>query len=247
MEKTIDFGICFFFKRFNLVVIFLDLMFVMFLRSSTVSSKRFFSATALRASNIGQTPIIVPAEVKLSFTQMDQPILKRKGRTQLKLSQLATIDGPKGSLQLEMPSFLKLDHTEDKLTVSVPNPEDKQQRALWGTMRSLLSNHIVGVTEGHLSILKLVGTGYRAQVEEKDGKPFCSLKVGASIQQGLFIPENLTVTSPAPTRIIIEGTDKQQVKLFAARLREFHPPEPYKGKGIYVDDETIALKTKKIK
>jgi large subunit ribosomal protein L6 len=206
-----------------------------------------FSASALRASNIGMKPILVPAEVSFTVENMKKNIIKRKGRNLLTLSQVATVKGPKGELQLEMPDFLQCKNESDKITVSIPDTENKQQKALWGTMRSLINNHIVGVTDGHLSILKLVGTGYRAQVEQKNGKPFVSLKVGASIPQGLFIPENLTVTSPAPTRIIVEGVDKQQVKLFAARLREFHPPEPYKGKGIYVDDETITLKAKKIK
>ena len=218
---------------------------MMLLRS--VGSKRLFSSSSQRCSNIGMKAILVPQEVSIEIQPLKQSIIKRKGRSLLTLSQQAKVKGPKGELTLELPDFVVCERDHDKLTVSVKDSENRQQRALWGAMRSLINNHVIGVTDGHLSILKLVGTGYRAQVEQKDGKPFISVKVGASIQQGLFIPENLTVTSPAPTRIIVEGVDKQQVKLFAARLREFHPPEPYKGKGIYVDDETIALKAKKIK
>lgn len=190
---------------------------------------------------------MVPKEVDLQLAPLKKNIIKRKGRVLLTLSQLATVKGPKGELELEMPDFVQFGRDNDKLSVSVKDAENKQQRALWGTMRSLISNNIVGVTDGHLAILKLVGTGYRAAVETKDGKPWISLKVGASIPQGLLIPENLTVTSPSTTRIIVEGVDRQQVKLFAARIREFHPPEPYKGKGIYLDDEKIVLKAKKIK
>lgn len=101
------------------------------------------------------------------------------------------------------------------------------------------------MSEGHLATLKFVGTGYRAQLEQ-DGK-FVSIKVGASEMQGLPVPEGIKVSSPVPTSLIIEGCNKQQVLLYAANLRNFHPPEPYKGKGIYVNNETIKLKDKKIK
>lgn len=216
-------------------------------RAAAMFYKRLFSTSLSRLSNIGSKPIMVPKEVDLQLAPLKKNIIKRKGRVLLTLSQLATVKGPKGELELEMPDFVQFGRDNDKLSVSVKDAENKQQRALWGTMRSLISNNIVGVTDGHLAILKLVGTGYRAAVETKDGKPWISLKVGASIPQGLLIPENLTVTSPSTTRIIVEGVDRQQVKLFAARIREFHPPEPYKGKGIYLDDEKIVLKAKKIK
>jgi large subunit ribosomal protein L6 len=78
-------------------------------------------------------------------------------------------------------------------------------------------------------------------------KKCVSLKIGFPYTPKLQIPEGLTVTSPNPTRLLIEGTDKQQVKLFAAVIREYKKPEPYKGKGIFVDDEKIKLKEKKVK
>ncbi|KAH3679232.1 hypothetical protein WICPIJ_008666 [Wickerhamomyces pijperi] len=222
-------------------------MFAIKRTSTSCVSARLFSTTTLRASNIGSTPIIVPADVKVTVAPLDDPIVTRKGRTSLKLSKYATITGPRGELKLNLPDFLQVREKESKLTIKVKDETKKQQKALWGTMRALINNHIDGVVEGHMSILRLVGTGYRAQLEEKDGKKFLGLKVGASIPQGLFIPDHLTVTSPSTTRIIIEGIDKQQVRLFAAKIREFHPPEPYKGKGIYVDSETIKIKDKKIK
>ena len=140
---------------------------------------------------------------------------------------------------------MEKDKDSGKVTISVKDNESKLQKSMWGTVRSLVNNHIVGVTEGHMAILKFVGTGYGARLEN-DGK-FVNIKVGASIKQGLDVPEGITVKSPSLTSLIIEGSDKQQVLLFAAKLRDFHPPEPYKGKGIYVNGETIKLKAKKIK
>ncbi|KAH3674458.1 hypothetical protein WICMUC_003295 [Wickerhamomyces mucosus] len=219
----------------------------MFSRSSILKSSRLFSTSSIRPSNIGSAPIFVPQEVKFEVSRLDDPVIKRKGRTVLRLTQNAKVSGPKGELNLSIPDFLQIKENDAKLSITVKDDTSKQQKSLWGTMRTLINNNINGVTEGHLSILRLVGTGYRAQIEDKDGKKFLGLKVGASIPQGLFIPDNLTVTSPSTTRIIVEGIDKQQVKLFAAKIRQFHPPEPYKGKGIYVDDETIKIKDKKIK
>lgn len=171
----------------------------------------------------------------------------RKGNKSLKLSQLIMVEGPKGKVGLEVPDFVKVHADENgaKINVSVLDASDKIQKSMWGTVRSLINNNITGVSEGHLATLKFVGTGYRAQLEQ-NGK-FVSVKVGASVMQGLHVPDGITVKAPGPTSLIIEGSNKQQVHLFAANLRKFHPPEPYKGKGIYVNNETITLKDKKIK
>lgn len=214
---------------------------------SRISGIRSFSSCSVRFSHIGSAPILIPKEVTVEISQLEDPIVKRKGRAALKLSQNAKIKGPKGELNLEVANFLKIENIDSKLKLSIENENDKTQKSLWGTTRSLINNHIAGVTEGHLAILKFVGTGYRTQLEQRDGKPYVWLKLGASIPRGLFVPEGLTVTSPSATRIIVEGIDKQQVRLFAANIRRFHPPEPYKGKGIYLDGETIKLKDKKIK
>lgn len=196
---------------------------------------------------MGSLPLYTSPEVQVSMSTLSIPRIIRKGRASLNISQNITVEGPKGKLSIEVPDFLQLDKDEKhgKINVLIQNAEDKYQRSMWGTVRSLINNHIIGVTEGHLAVLRFVGTGYRAQLEN-DGK-FVNIKVGASIKQGLDVPENIVVKSPAPTSLIIEGCDKQQVLLFAAKLRKFHPPEPYKGKGIYVNGETIKLKDKKIK
>ena len=119
----------------------------------------------------------------------------------------------------------------------------------------MLNNHILGVSEGHTAILRLVGVGYRATIEstattvhaEFPGQQFVSLKVGYSHPIELKIPQGVKASTPQPTRILLEGADKEVVKQFAAEIREWRKPEPYKGKGIFVNDETIKLKAKKIK
>ncbi|KAL3229680.1 Large ribosomal subunit protein uL6m [Nakaseomyces bracarensis] len=209
--------------------------------------RRFISTGRVLRSQIGSSPIYVGPEVKVSIGPLAARKTIRKGKNMLSIAQLVSVEGPKGTLKLEVPDFvsIKKDESSGKLSVDVVNAENKIQRSMWGTVRSLVNNHVIGVTEGHMAILKFVGTGYGARLEN-DGK-FVNIKVGASIKQGLEVPDGIKVKSPSLTSLIIEGSDKQQVLLFAAKLRDFHPPEPYKGKGIYVNGETIKLKAKKIK
>lgn len=122
-------------------------------------------------------------------------------------------------------------------------------------MRAHLQNHILGVSEGHICILSLVGVGYRASIESTattveptyPGQQFVNLKVGFSHPVELGIPEGVKASTPQPTRILLEGVNKHSVTQFAAEIREWRRPEPYKGKGIFVNGETIRLKAKKIR
>jgi large subunit ribosomal protein L6 len=124
-----------------------------------------------------------------------------------------------------------------------------------GTTRAYLQNHILGVSEGHSAILRLVGVGYRASVEptattvepEFPGQLYVNLKVGFSHPVELGIPKGVTASTPQPTRLLLEGAEKEVVMQFAAKIRMWRKPEPYKGKGIFVNGETIKLKNKKIK
>jgi large subunit ribosomal protein L6 len=124
-----------------------------------------------------------------------------------------------------------------------------------GTTRAYLQNHILGVSEGHTAILRLVGVGYRATVEntattvspEFEGQQFVSLKVGYSHPIELPVPKGVKASVPQPTRILLEGIEKEVLLSFAAKIRMWRKPEPYKGKGIFVNGETIKLKSKKIK
>jgi large subunit ribosomal protein L6 len=118
-----------------------------------------------------------------------------------------------------------------------------------------MQNYISGVSEGHICILRLVGVGYRATIEnsaitkqpEYPGQQFVSLKLGYAHPIEMPVPKGVKATVPQPTRILLEGSEKQVVNEFAAKIREWRKPEPYKGKGIFVNDETIRLKAKKIK
>jgi large subunit ribosomal protein L6 len=124
-----------------------------------------------------------------------------------------------------------------------------------GTTRAYLANHILGVSEGHTAILRLVGVGYRAEIisnpttvsPEYPGQQFVNLKVGYSHPIELGVPQGVKASCPQPTRILLEGVEKEVVMAFAAKIRKWRVPEPYKGKGIFVNGETIKLKNKKIK
>ena len=126
---------------------------------------------------------------------------------------------------------------------------------MWGTMRAHLQNTIAGASEGHIRIIRMVGVGYRATIEDKaitkeaqyPGQKFVSLKLGYAHPVELPVPFGVKATVPQPTRILLEGPDKHAIKQFAADIRAWRKPEPYKGKGIFVNDETIKLKAKKIK
>lgn len=166
-----------------------------------------------------------------------------------------TVKGPLGSLDLEVPEFVEVKHDEDNrmAILTVQDSDVKQQKEMWGTSWAYLKNYIMGVSEGHTAILRLVGVGYRASVEERGGKEefpgqrFLCLKLGFThpVEEG--IPRGVTVTTPSPTRILIEGIDREVLMSFAGRVRKWRPPEPYKGKGVFINDQTIKLKQKKIK
>lgn len=213
---------------------------------------RQFCTSSIRLSNIGREPILLPQgttlklvpkavdEVTALRAQLDR---LRNGKPRIHLTQELTISGPAGELSLDLADFIGVQVAENRAEISVPEPDVKTQRTMWGTTRTLIANAVTGVNEGHLCIVKLVGTGFRAHLEGDE----IVLRVGFSVPRKAKIPDDLKVTVPVPHRVIIEGCDKQKVKALAATLRAFRKPEPYKGKGVFVDDETIKLKQKKIK
>lgn len=144
------------------------------------------------------------------------------------------IKGPLGELSLGVPPFLSIKEepipssTSRRVSVSVQDPKIRQQREMWGTSRSNLQQMVLGVTEGHSAILRLVGVGYKAMVE-KDGR-MLSMKLGFSHTIDMKVPEGVKCTVPTPTRILLEGCHKTLVRQFAAFVREWRIPEPYKGK-----------------
>ncbi|KKK22892.1 hypothetical protein P175DRAFT_0497142 [Aspergillus ochraceoroseus IBT 24754] len=214
-----------------------------------------FSTTPRTQSRMGGAAISVPPEVSLKFIDLPQTQIRGKAKDQPKVA--IEVKGPLGELTLNVPPFVNVAHDESlrKATLSVEDATLTHQRAMWGTTRAHLQNSILGVSEGHICILSLVGVGYRASIEstattvepEYPGQNFVSLKVGYSHPIELGVPEGVKASTPQPTRILLEGTEKQVVTQFAAKIREWRKPEPYKGKGIFVNGETIRMKAKKIR
>ncbi|KAB8227533.1 hypothetical protein ETB97_010725 [Aspergillus alliaceus] len=214
-----------------------------------------FSTTSPTQSRVGGAAISVPPEVSLKF--IDLPQTQVRGRAKDIPKTAIEVKGPLGELTLKIPPFLEVAHDEAlrKATLSVQDSSIAHQRAMWGTTRAHLQNYILGVSEGHVCILSLVGVGYRAAVEstattvepEYPGQQFVSLKVGYSHPIELGVPQGVKASTPQPTRILLEGVNKDIVTKFAAEIREWRKPEPYKGKGIFINGETIKLKAKKIR
>ncbi|KAK9488880.1 ribosomal protein L6, alpha-beta domain-containing protein [Lipomyces starkeyi] len=200
---------------------------------------RGFCSSASAFSHIGSAPVFIPDNVQLMLDVRNSD--EDRDMTPL------IVTGPKGKLQVNVPSFARLDLVDNgkKLEVKVADSEVKIQRQMWGTLRSLINNQVTGVSEGHVVILQFVGTGYRAELLPSGRQ--VSVKVGQTGTTLFDIPEGVTALSPQPTRLVLEGIDKQVVKQFAASIRALRPPEPYKGKGIFVNNETIKMKDKKVK
>lgn len=152
--------------------------------------------------------------------------------------QQVNVKGPKGTMQLNVHPSVGLKHEDGVVKVS---PQDDSAKAMAGTMRSLLNNLVIGVTEGFEKKLSLVGVGYRAQVQGNN----LTLALGFSHPVNYRLPDDVEVETPSQTEIIVRGTDKQKVGQVAAEIRGFRPPEPYKGKGIRYSDEHVIRKEAK--
>ncbi|KAL8942183.1 MAG: hypothetical protein Q9211_001513 [Gyalolechia sp. 1 TL-2023] len=218
------------------------------------SPNRPFTTSSPHASRVGAASITVPQEVNLRLLE---PAKRRGPVPRIPPPKIIEIQGPLGKAAVKLPPFVSyaLNDATRKATLRVQDRKARDQREMWGTTRSYLANHILGVSEGHTAILRLVGVGYRASVEpaattvkpEYPGQQFVSLKAGYTHPIELGVPMGVKASTPLPTRILLEGIDKEVVNSFAASIKRWRKPEPYKGKGIFVNDETIKLKAKKIK
>lgn len=208
---------------------------------------RSFSSATRVMSHIGSSPVFITPEISTSSYKLLVPTTIPKGRQSIVLDRLVSIKGPKGELNIKVPEFVELNQTENTIDITIKDEKNKIQKSLWGTYRAIINNAVVGVTEGHSSTLRFVGTGYRCMLEDVDGKKWVKMKVGRCNLEGLPIPDGITCSTPSQTLLVLEGADKQKLNLFAATLRNMRPPEPYKGKGIYFNGETIKLKAKKVK
>jgi large subunit ribosomal protein L6 len=174
-------------------------------------------------SRVGNKPIALPDKVKIAN---DGPNI--------------TVEGPKGKLEWTLPDGIEMTQEDGELTVTRAN-DKREKRALHGTSRSLVQNMIIGVSEGFVKELEIQGVGLRAALKGKD----LDLSLGKSHPILHPIPEGLTVTVAENTKIKVEGIDKQLVGQFAAEVRRFYPPEPYKGKGVRYVGEYVRRKAGK--
>jgi large subunit ribosomal protein L6 len=171
-----------------------------------------------------------------------QPVEILKG-VDVKLSgRSLALKGPKGSLSMEINSEVSVAQEEGNLAVSA-NSGSRFANAMAGTTRALINNMMTGVHSGFERKLELVGVGYRAQAQGNK----VNLTLGFSHPVVYDVPEGVAVETPSQTEILVKGIDRQKVGQVAAELREFRPPEPYKGKGVRYADERIMLKEAKKK
>jgi len=148
--------------------------------------------------------------------------------------------GAKGEMELVLHPSVKLVQEDTTLSVKADN---KNAVAMAGTMRSLLNNLVIGVSQGFERKLELVGVGYRAQAKGK----VLNLALGFSHPVEYAVPEGITIDTPSQTEVVIKGYDKQKVGQVAAEIRAYRPPEPYKGKGVKYSDERVIRKEAKKK
>ena len=172
-------------------------------------------------SRIGRKPITVPSGVEVKIDDKN----------------LVTVKGPKGTLTEQISKDLKIELNEGELVVTRPT-DNKKHRSLHGLSRTLIDNMITGVTEGYSKKLEIVGVGYRAA---KQGKKLV-LSLGFSHPVEMEDPDGIEVEVPSQSEILIKGINKQLVGNYAAKVRAWREPEPYKGKGIRYSGEYVRRK-----
>ena len=171
-------------------------------------------------SRIGKLPVAIPAGVEVKVN-----------------GQEVVVKGPKGTLTKTFRPELSIKVEDNNVVVTRPN-DSKSCRSLHGLTRTLISNMVVGVTEGFKKELEVTGVGYRVAKQGKD----LVMNLGFSHQVIMPEIEGITIEVPSPNNIVVLGIDKQKVGQFAAEIREKRPPEPYKGKGIRYAGEYVRRK-----
>ena len=174
-------------------------------------------------SRIGKMPVVLPKGVEV----------KQANGT-------LSVKGPKGSLQLSAHPDMNVVIDGGEVRVERPS-EEKQHRALHGLTRSLITNMVIGVTDGFAKTLEIVGVGYRADLKGKG----LTLSLGFSHTIEYTPDDGVSLECPNQTTIVVSGIDKQKVGQAAADIRAFRPPEPYKGKGIRYKGEHVRRKAGK--
>lgn len=158
-----------------------------------------------------------------------------EGVTVTEENEIVKVTGPKGTLQQKM--LKKITMKQENNTITLERA-DESAKANHGTMNSLISNMIKGVTKGYEKGLEIIGVGYNFKVQGSK----LTVKAGYSHPVDMTVPEGLTVEAVSNTEITVKGIDKAQVGKFAAEIRGVRPPEPYKGKGIRYKGEHVNRK-----
>ena len=171
-------------------------------------------------SRIGRKPVVVPAGVEVIVN-----------------GNIVTVKGPKGQLEQEISKNLTVEVKEGEVVVTRPT-DNREDRSQHGLARTLINNMIIGVTQGFEKKMQLIGVGYKA---EKKGNTLV-MNLGYSHPVEMVDPEGITTEVPNATEIIVKGADKALVGNYAANIRAWRKPEPYKGKGIKYVDEVIRRK-----
>lgn len=174
-------------------------------------------------SRIGKQPIPVPAGVDVTIEGSN-----------------VVVKGPKGTLSQSFDPAMEITLEEGAIAVRRPS-DGRNHRSLHGLTRTLVSNMVVGVSEGFRRDMEIVGVGYRAALVGSD----LDLSLGLSHPMVVKAPEGITFEVSTPTKISVVGIDKQRVGQIAAEIRAIRPPEPYKGKGIRYVDEHVRRKVGK--
>ena len=176
-------------------------------------------------SRVAKLPVTLPKGVEVKIDGRSVAVKGAKGSAELALNELVTVNQEDAQLRL------------------APVAQDKKSVAMAGTMRALVQNMVVGVSEGFERQLELRGVGYRAQAQGDT----VNLTLGFSHPINYAVPDGVEVETPSQTQIIVRGVDKQKVGQVAAELRAYRPPEPYKGKGVRYRDERVVMKEAKKK
>jgi large subunit ribosomal protein L6 len=176
-------------------------------------------------SRIGKKPVELPGGVSATVS-----------------GQTVSVKGPKGAREFTATDDVTI-AVEDNAVKVTPRGSSKRARQQWGMSRTQVANLVTGVTTGFKKEMDITGVGYRAAVQGKVLK----LSLGYSHDVDFDIPASVTITTPKPTEIIVEGIDQQIVGQVAANIREWRKPEPYKGKGIKYRGEFIFRKEGKKK
>ena len=174
-------------------------------------------------SRIGKLPINIPTTVTVT-----------NNGTNL------IVKGKFGTLERTIPETIEVENTDGKLIVSLKN-KTRTNKSFHGLYRTLINNMFIGVSEQFVITMMLQGVGYRASIKKK----LLILNLGFSHLVNIIIPEGITVEVIQNTNIILKSCDKEQLGLFAAKIRSWRPPEPYKGKGILYKGEQILRKAGK--